>query len=156
MNIRAKTVPSAKPIPADKPIPAQAHNPAAVVRPFTSFRPVIMIVPTPRNPIPLMTCAPIRVISVLEPGNSRKTYSLTIMDIAAPRQTNACVFIPAPLFLYPLSNPIITPTAVANNKRKNIPATLHSLIKLIIDSNINTFPYGVQIIYISNHNKSKY
>ena len=79
------------------------------------------------------------------------------MDIAAPRQTNACVFIPAPLFLYPLSNPIITPTAVANNKRKNIPATLHSLIKLIIGSNINinTFPYDLQIIYISNHNKSK-
>jgi hypothetical protein len=38
------------------PIPAVAHKEAAVVRPVTECL-VITIVPAPKNPIPLTTCA---------------------------------------------------------------------------------------------------
>jgi len=51
--------------------------------------------------------------------------------------TNACVFIPAPLFLYSLSNPIITPTKVAKASRRQIPVTFHSLTRFITVSNIS-------------------
>jgi len=37
------------------PIHAQAQRPAAVVRPLTSLRPTTIIVPAPKNPIPLIT-----------------------------------------------------------------------------------------------------
>ena len=118
---RARIVPLIKPMPAARPMPAQTQRPAAVVRPFTSFRPVTMMVPTPRNPMPLMTWAPIRARSVLEEGKVRKMNSFTIMDKAAPIQTRAWVLIPAPLFLYSLSMPIITPASVARNRRAAMP-----------------------------------
>jgi hypothetical protein len=46
------------------PMHAAVQRPAAVVNPLIWCLPVIMIVPAPRNPIPLITCAPRRVKSV--------------------------------------------------------------------------------------------
>lgn len=51
---------------------ALAQSAAAVVRP-TTWREVVMMVPAPRKPMPLMTCAASRVGSPLP--YSRNTYS---------------------------------------------------------------------------------
>ena len=56
------------------------------------------MVPAPRKPTPLMTCAPMRVTSVTAPTASwasaqrvvsmRYSYWLSIMVVAAPRHTS--------------------------------------------------------------------
>ena len=81
-----------------RPMQAEAHRPAAVVRPFTSWRPVTMMVPAPRKPMPLMTCAPKRDTSVRMPSwlavcdqalvSMPYSYWLSSMVSAAPRHTS--------------------------------------------------------------------
>ena len=111
--------PSANPMPMARPTQAQVHRPAAVVNPRIWFFPVTRIVPTPRNPIPLITWAPSRAMSSLE-SKVCVIYSLVIMTKAEPRQTRTWVLTPAPRRLSPRSIPTAIPTIIARTSRRKI------------------------------------
>ena len=91
-DLERLTMPTARPVHAD------AHRPAAVVRPLTCWRPVTRMVPAPRKPMPLMTCAPKRETSVFMPISAQisdhgpvtmvNSYRLSSTVSAAPRQTS--------------------------------------------------------------------
>ena len=67
MIATAMIAPSKNPAPIASPRQADAQSPAAVVRPLTWLSFVTRIVPAPRKPMPLITCAPKRDTSVVIP-----------------------------------------------------------------------------------------
>ncbi|MNL70479.1 hypothetical protein D3C87_1954880 [compost metagenome] len=78
-----------KPAPAARPIAATTHREAAVVKPVME-RPLRRMVPAPKKPIPLMTCAASLAGSILTPGclaNSGKPWADRSMINADPRHT---------------------------------------------------------------------
>ena len=102
------TPPSRNPIPTARPTHAHAHKLAAVVSPLT-WCPDTMMVPTPRNPTPLITCDAIRERSDF-PGKYTSIYCAVNITSVAPRHTIVFVFVPAPRFFNPLSRPITHPS----------------------------------------------
>ena len=67
------------------------------------------MVPTPRNPTPLITCDAIRERSDF-PGKYTSIYCAVNITSVAPRHTIVFVFVPAPRFFNPLSRPITHPS----------------------------------------------
>ena len=110
-----------RPIPTASPIHAEVQRLAAVVRPDTCLCPVTMIVPTPRKPIPLTTCAPSRAVSPI-PAPLEYTWikSPVIITRVAPIQTIICVFTPATRFFIPRSIPIRHPRNIARISRNSV------------------------------------
>ena len=102
--------PSKKPIPTARPTQAENQIPAADVRPFTCL-PATRIVPAPRNPTPLITCAAILVMSAISGKVCSRYCSISITSVA-PRQTVVVVLAPPPRRLAPLSIPIMTPSNI--------------------------------------------
>ena len=105
-----RTPPSTNPIPTASPIVALAQRVAAVVNPLTRWFEMI-IVPTPRKPTPLMTCAAIRSI-LARPEKWIWIYCSVNITNVAPRQTTVIVFVPAPRCFIPRSRPIIPPRII--------------------------------------------
>ena len=108
------------PAPAVKPIPAVAHRLAAVVSPRTIWW-LKMIVPAPMKPIPLTTCAAIRLGSSDTPSCvkiSEKPYCETIIMSALPNETRKWVLKPASFSRYSRSRPIIVPNSAASTRRQ--------------------------------------
>lgn len=100
-------------------MPAVAQRLAAVVSPRTNWR-WMMIVPAPMKPMPLTTCAAIRLGSSPTPvciRISAKPYCDTIIISALPSATRKWVRKPASLTRYSRSRPITVPQRPATHKR---------------------------------------
>ena len=70
------------------------------------------MVPTPRNPTPLITCDAIRERSDF-PGKYTSIYCAVNITSVAPRHTIVFVFVPAPRFLSrPITHPSIMETTI--------------------------------------------
>ena len=85
---------------------------------------------SPRNPTPLITCAPSRARSAFW-SKFIDIYSLVSITKADPRHTNACVLIPAPRRFNPRSIPITVPVRIASARRPQIATLFHSAIASI-------------------------
>ena len=99
---------------------------AAVVSPRTES-PWRMIAPAPRKPIPVTTCAAIRVGSARtmlppETRKSRKPYAPAIVNSAAPTDTSMCVRNPASRSRISRSIPTAPPSAAATASRRSASA----------------------------------
>src|SRR4051794_1320912 len=121
------------------PIAATTQSVAAVVSPRTE-KPCRMIAPAPRKPIPVTTCAAMRVGSartmLLPPArNSWKPYAETIVNRAEPSETRRCVLTPASRSRSSRSNPTIPPSPHANASRTSAsqPLSVGTLLRRCID-----------------------
>src|SRR3954451_22794667 len=116
------------------PIAATSQSVAAVVRPRIE-KPWRMIAPAPRKPMPLTTCAAIRVGSARTTAsplvrNSVKPYAETIVKSAAPTETSRCVRRPASRSRSSRSSPIIPPSTPASVSRSSASSQLSDGIAL--------------------------
>src|SRR4051812_23101058 len=107
------------------PIAATSQSVAAVVRPRIE-NPWRMIAPAPRKPMPLTTCAAIRVGSARTTAsplvrNSVKPYAETIVKSAEPTETSRCVRRPASRSRSSRSSPIAPPSSAAVPSRSITP-----------------------------------
>ena len=107
---------------------AAAQSPAAVVRPLTRLSRVTMIVPAPMKPMPLTTCAAIRLGSSRSPScvarKPSNPYCDTIIIRALPSATRKWVRNPASLTRYSRSSPITVPQRPATH---NLNIKSHSI-----------------------------
>ena len=102
-------------MPMASPTPAAAHRPAAVVSPLTRYCRVTRIVPTPRKPMPLTTCAGMRPTSPVWKKSAR--YWEVSMTSAAPMHTSMYVRSPAARRLRVRSSPSTPPHTAASSSR---------------------------------------
>ena len=107
---------------------AAFHSEAAVVRPAMRFC-AMKIVPAPRKPMPLTTCALMRPTLIATPVASAVRLSSTMSCMialsstaitVAPTHTSTCVRMPAGRFFRSRSTPMMPPSSTEMPRRKKI------------------------------------
>ena len=79
-----------------------------------------MMVPAPKKPMPLITCAPSRPGSPAPLLTTVNRYWLVIMVTEDPKQTKMWVRNPAARRFFPRSMPMSPPHKVANSSRRKM------------------------------------
>ena len=115
---------TSNPEPMQSPNMAEIHKQEAVVNPFTRLFVVTIMVPAPRKPMPLITCAAIREVS--PPPHFKQINSFVMMIRQEPRHTKENVLVPADWCFLLRSTPSNPPRIIDNNIRTNILMVLNS------------------------------